>query len=86
MGGEKNLNVRAAVGMTAAAAVERAIKLTNEVGEIPGVALQNLVGNLHFSFHQKFQKLVKHILLMAIIFFLDVINSTKFIEKYGRDF
>lgn len=86
LGSEKNLNVRAAVGMTAAAAVERAIKLTNEVGEIPGVAFTKFGGEFALLFPSKISKIGETCSTHGNYLFLDVINSTKFIEKYGRDF
>lgn len=46
LGIDKDIDVRAAVGMTGAAAIERSINLNREIGETSGVGFTKLGGNL----------------------------------------
>lgn len=54
MGLDNGVNVRAAVGMTGAAAIERSINLTKEVGEVSGVGFTKLGGEYALVFDSNF--------------------------------
>jgi hypothetical protein len=55
-GMEKEIHVRAAVGMTGAAAIERAINLNKQVGESAGVGFTKLGGEFAIVFSAKIDK------------------------------
>lgn len=85
LGMDKDINVRAAVGMTGAAAIERAINLNKEIGEISGVGFTKLGGEFAIVFSSKLGKLKGKPTYYDNYLFMDVIDSTKFIEERGRD-
>ena len=85
MGLDNGINVRAAVGMTGAAAIERSINLTKEVGEVSGVGFTKLGGEYALVFDSNFLKSSATTPELQNYLFIDVIDSTKFINDYGRD-
>ena len=85
VGSNKDISVRAAVGMTGAASIERSINLNREIGEVSGVGFTKLGGEFAVVFPSKFSKLKGEPLLYDNYLFIDVINSTKFIDDKGRD-
>ena len=54
---KKNVYVRAAVGMTGAASIERAINLNKKIGETSGVGFTKLGGEYAIVFSAKLGKL-----------------------------
>ena len=64
-------SVISAVGMTGAASIERAIHYTQNVGSFPGIAFTKLGG--------------EYALVLENYLFIDLIDSTKFIDKNGRN-
>ncbi len=85
VGNNKDISVRAAVGMTGAASIERSINLNREIGEVSGVGFTKLGGEFAVVFPSKFSKLQGEPLLYDNYLFIDVIDSTKFIDEKGRD-
>jgi hypothetical protein len=85
VGGNKDISVRAAAGMTGAAAIERSINLNKQIGEVSGVGFTKLGGEFAVVFPSKFSKLKGEPAVYDNYLFVDVINSTKFIEENGRD-
>ncbi|MCK9151626.1 hypothetical protein [Methanobacterium alcaliphilum] len=85
IGSNKDVNVRAAVGMTGAASIERSINLNKEIGEISGVGFTKLGGEFAVVFPSKFSKLQGEPAYYDNYLFIDMIDSTKFIDDYGRD-
>ncbi|PKL68795.1 MAG: hypothetical protein CVV28_01395 [Methanobacteriales archaeon HGW-Methanobacteriales-1] len=85
VGNNKDISVRAAVGMTGAASIERSINLNREIGEVSGVGFTKLGGEFAVVFPSKFSKLKGEPLLYDNYLFIDVIDSTKFIDEKGRD-
>ena len=85
MGNNHEISVRAAVGMTGAAAIERSINLNKEIGEISGVGFTKLGGEFAIVFPSKFSKLKGEPAYYDNYLFIDVIDSTKFIDENGRD-
>jgi len=81
----KNIHVRAAVGMTGAAAIERSINLNKQVGESAGVGFTKLGGEFAIIFSSKIKKPAGTPAVYDNYLFIDVIDSTKFIEENGRD-
>lgn len=85
IGSDKGISVRTSVGMTGAAAIERSINLNKEIGEIPGVGFTKLGGEFAIVFPSKFSKLKGEPAYYDNYLFIDVIDSTQFIDKRGRD-
>jgi hypothetical protein len=85
VGKNKDISVRAAAGMTGAAAIERSINLNKQIGEVSGVGFTKLGGEFAVVFPSKFSKLKGEPAVYDNYLFVDVINSTKFIEENGRD-
>ncbi len=85
IGLDKGISIISAVGMTGAAAIERSIDYTNSIGSFPGIAFTKLGGEYAFVFDNKF-KLGESKLSQEYenYLFIDLIDSTKFISKYGR--
>jgi hypothetical protein len=84
-GMEKNIHVRAAVGMTGAAAIERAINLNKQIGESAGVGFTKLGGEFAIVFSSKIKKPAGTPAVYDNYLFIDIIDSTKFIDENGRD-
>jgi hypothetical protein len=82
---DNGINVRAAVGMTGAAAIERSINLSKEVGDASGVGFTKLGGEYALTFDSNFLKSIATSPELQNYLFIDVIDSTKFIDDYGRD-
>ena len=57
LGMDNEIDVRAAVGMTGAAAIERSINLNREIGETSGVGFTKLGGEFSIAFSTKMTKL-----------------------------
>ncbi len=85
IGSNKEIDVRAAVGMTGAAAIERSINLNREIGEMSGVGFTKLGGEFAVVFPTKFSKMKGEPAHYDNYIFIDVIDSTKFIAEHGRD-
>jgi len=84
-GSKRGINVRAAAGMTGAAAIERAINLNREIGEVPGVGFTKLGGEFAIIFTSEFEPLSGSPSYRDNYLFIDMIDSTGFIERFGRD-
>ncbi|MGF7119153.1 hypothetical protein [Methanobacterium oryzae] len=84
-GMEKDVYVRAAVGMTGAASIERAINLNKKIGETSGVGFTKLGGEYAVVFSTKIGKPKGIPAVYDNYLFVDMIDSTKFIEENGRD-
>lgn len=82
---EKNIDVRAAVGMTGAAAIERSINLNREIGETSGIGFTKLGGEFAITFSSEIGELEGSPVVYDNYLFIDAIDSTGFIEEYGRD-
>jgi hypothetical protein len=85
MGMENDIHVRAAAGMTGAAAIERSINLNKQIGETSGVGFTKLGGEYAVVFSAKLGKLKGTPVIYDNYLFIDIIDSTKFIEENGRD-
>ncbi|HOI71148.1 MAG TPA: hypothetical protein PL055_06210 [Methanobacterium sp.] len=85
LGLEKSIDVRAAVGMTGAAAIERSINLNREIGETSGIGFTKLGGEFAITFSSEIGELEGSPVVYDNYLFIDAINSTGFIEEYGRD-
>jgi len=85
LGIDKDIDVRAAVGMTGAAAIERSINLNREIGETSGVGFTKLGGEFAIVFSSKIGKLEGDPVVYDNYLFIDAIDSTKFIAEHGRD-
>lgn len=85
MGMESEINVRAAAGMTGAAAIERAINLNKEIGVSSGVGFTKLGGEYAIVFSSKLGKLEGAPAVYDNYLFIDAFDSTSFIEEQGRD-
>jgi hypothetical protein len=84
-GMENNIDVRASVGMTGAAAIERAINLNKKIGEMSGVGFTKLGGEFAITFPSKPGALRGTPSYYDNYLFIDIIDSTKFIEENGRE-
>jgi hypothetical protein len=84
-GMEKDIYVRASVGMTGAASIERAINLNKKIGETSGVGFTKLGGEYAVVFSTKIGKPKGIPAVYDNYLFIDMIDSTKFIEENGRD-
>jgi len=71
--------------MTGAAAIERAINLNKEIGEMSGVGFTKLGGEYAIVFSSKLGELKGKPKFYDNYLFMDVIDSTRFIEEEGRD-
>jgi len=85
IGLDYGINVHAAVGMTGAAAIERSINFNKDVGDVPGVGFTRLGGEYALAFDSNFIKSKATPLELQNYLFIDVIESTKFINEHGRD-
>jgi hypothetical protein len=85
IGMEKNIDVRAAVGMTGAAAIERSINLNKKIGESSGVGFTKLGGEFAVVFDTKMGRLEGSPAVYDNYLFIDAFDSTRFIEEQGRD-
>jgi hypothetical protein len=84
-GMDKDNEVRVAVGMTGAAAIERSINLNKQIGETSGVGFTKLGGEFAIVFSSKFGHLEGIPAIYDNYVFIDAIDSTKFIDENGRD-
>lgn len=84
-GMDKDVDVRVAVGMTGAAAIERSINLNKQIGETSGVGFTKLGGEFAIVFSSKFGNLEGSPAVYDNYVFIDAIDSTKFIDENGRD-
>jgi hypothetical protein len=82
---DKGVNVRAAVGMTGAAAIERSIGLNKEVGSVAGVGFSKLGGEYALVLDSNFTIIESDHFEFQNYLFIDVIDSTKFINEHGRN-
>lgn len=85
IGLNKDVEVRAAVGMTGAASIERSINLNREIGEVSGVGFTKLGGEFAIVFSSKLSKLEGSPAIYDNYLFIDAIDSTKFIAENGRN-
>lgn len=85
MGMDRSIDVRAAVGMTGAAAIERSINLNKQIGNTSGVGFTKLGGEFAIVFSDRLGKLEGTPAVYDNYVFIDVIDSTGFIEEQGRD-
>ncbi|OPX59256.1 MAG: hypothetical protein A4E25_01261 [Methanobacterium sp. PtaB.Bin024] len=85
VGMEKEIDVRAAAGMTGAAAIERSINLNKQIGETSGVGFTKLGGEFAIVFSSKLTKLEGTPAVYDNYLFIDAFDSTQFIEEQGRD-
>ncbi|WP_414468838.1 hypothetical protein [Methanobacterium sp. ACI-7] len=85
LGMEKDIHVRAAAGMTGAAAIERAINLNKQIGESAGVGFTKLGGEYAIVFSSKIRHPKGTPAVYDNYLFIDIIDSTKFIDENGRD-
>lgn len=85
LGLKSGIGVRAAAGMTGAAAIERSIKFNREVGNVSGVAFTKLGGEYALVLDEMFNLGHSKAPEYQHYLFIDIVNSTKFISKNGRD-
>lgn len=85
IGLSEGIQVISAVGMTGAASIERAIHYTQDVGMFPGIAFTKLGGEYALVFDSPFLLRESHPIDLENYLFIDLINSTKFISKNGRN-
>ena len=85
IGLSEGIQVISAVGMTGAAAIERAIHYTQDVGIFPGIAFTKLGGEYALVFDSPFLLRESHPVDLENYLFIDLIDSTKFISKHGRN-
>jgi hypothetical protein len=85
IGMESDISVRAAAGMTGAAAIERSINLNKKIGESSGVGFTKLGGEYAIVFSSKLGKLKGAPAIYDNYLFIDAFDSTSFIEEQGRD-
>ena len=79
------VQVISAVGMTGAASIERAIHYTQSVGSFPGIAFTKLGGEYALVFDSPFLLEESRPVDLENYLFIDLIDSTKFISKNGRN-
>ena len=84
IGLSEDMQVISAVGMTGAAAIERAIHYTQNVGSFPGIAFTKLGGEYSLVFDAPFLLKESRPVDLENYLFIDLIDSTKFINKNGR--
>jgi hypothetical protein len=85
IGLSEGIQVISAVGMTGAASIERAIHYTQSVGSFPGIAFTKLGGEYALVFDSPFLLQESHTVDLDNYLFIDLIDSTKFIDKNGRN-
>ena len=87
LGMKQGCNVRAAVGMTGAASIERAIDMNMEIGPTSGVGFTKLGGEYGVIFETTPTLETVDITPMQIdnFMYIDAKDSTGFISKYGKD-
>lgn len=87
LGMKEGCNVRAAVGMTGAASIERAIQMNAEIGEVSGVGFTKLGGEYGIIFETEPTKDKIHLPPIQIdnFMYIDAKDSTGFIAEYGKD-
>jgi len=85
LGLDKGINVRAAIGMTGAAAIERSIGLNKKVGNASGVGFTKLGGEYAFVLDSNFTIAKSYHSNYQNYLFIDVVDSTKFISEHGRN-
>lgn len=85
MGLEEGIPIVSAVGMTGAAAIERSLEYTNDVGNFPGIAFTKLGGEYALVFESPFKFSKGETEEFDNYIFIDLIDSTKFISKNGRN-
>lgn len=84
IGLSEGIQVISAVGMTGAASIERAIHYTQNVGSFPGIAFTKLGGEYALVFDSPFLLKESRPVDLENYLFIDLIDSTKFIDKNGR--
>ena len=85
IGLSEDVQVISAVGMTGAASIERAIHYTQNVGSFPGIAFTKLGGEYALVFDSPFLLEESRPVDLENYLFIDLIDSTKFISKNGRN-
>ena len=85
IGLDNGIRVRAAAGMTGAAAIERSIKVNKEVGDSPGVAFTKLGGEYALVLDSPFKLSESEPPEFQQYLFIDIVDSTNFISKHGRN-
>lgn len=85
IGLSEGIQVISAVGMTGAASIERAIHYTQNVGSFPGIAFTKLGGEYALVFDSPFLLRESKPVDLENYLFIDLIDSTKFIDKNGRN-
>ena len=85
IGLSEGIQVISAVGMTGAASIERAIHYTQSVGSFPGIAFTKLGGEYALVFDSPFLLQESKPVDLENYLFIDLIDSTKFISKNGRN-
>ncbi|WP_407392235.1 hypothetical protein [Methanobrevibacter sp.] len=85
IGLSEGIQVISAVGMTGAASIERAINYTKNVGSFPGIAFTKLGGEYALVFDSPFLLRESKPVDLENYLFIDLIDSTKFIGKHGRN-
>ena len=85
IGLSEGVQVISAVGMTGAASIERAIHYTQSVGSFPGIAFTKLGGEYALVFDAPFLLKESRPITLENYLFIDLIDSTKFINKNGRN-
>lgn len=85
LGMNRDLDVRASVGMTGAASIERSINLNKQIGETSGVGFTKLGGEFAVVFSSKVGSLEGSPKFYDNYLFIDAIDSTQFISENGRD-
>ena len=85
IGLSEDVQVISAVGMTGAASIERAIHYTQSVGTFPGIAFTKLGGEYALVFDSPFLLQESRPVDLDNYLFIDLIDSTNFINKKGRN-
>ena len=85
IGLSEGVQVISAVGMTGAASIERAIHYTQNIGSFPGIAFTKLGGEYALVFDSPFLLQESKPIDLENYLFIDLIDSTKFIDKNGRN-
>jgi hypothetical protein len=82
---DRSIDVRVAVGMTGAAAIERSINLNKQIGNTSGVGFTKLGGEFAITFSDRLGRLEGTPAVYDNYLFIDVFDSTGFIDQQGRD-
>lgn len=87
LGMQNGCNVRAAVGMTGAASIERAIDMNMEIGPTSGVGFTKLGGEYGVIFETipTLERVDLTPMQIDNFMYIDAKDSTGFISKYGKD-